>query len=105
MSKQNKHKKIDWNLWTAKLDVKWIHFVLGRKLKTREKKDAKSYGGKYFNSEGAGVLVTVVMATWGHTHDTVGGDDVSRAKLTCEKKNPPKHLKVLLSYQELTFIS
>lgn len=41
-------------------------------------------GATCHNSEWAGVLVTVVMATVTQTQETVGGDDVTRATWTCK---------------------
>lgn len=53
----------------------------GRKQEEEEEKgDVKPGGVNCHNSEGAGVLVTVVMVTMGQTQEAAGGDDVTRAK-------------------------
>ncbi len=50
----------------------------------REKGMFTLKGATCHNSEWAGILVTVVMATVTQTQETVGGDDVTRATWTCK---------------------
>lgn len=51
----------------------------GRKKKNRKKKgDVKPGGVNCHNSEGAGVLVTVVMVTMGQTQEAAGGVTMSQ---------------------------
>lgn len=45
----------------------------------RKQRRGESKGGCH-NSEGGGVLETVVIATIGQTQETAGGDDVTREK-------------------------
>lgn len=58
-------------------DGKWEKRKWGKK---RKKRGMSNLEKETHDSEVAGVLVMVVMATVGQTQETMGGDDVTRAK-------------------------